>query len=236
MGAIDEMTTDAAEGAHGCDLIVLCTPVSVLHDLLKQVAPSSKAVITDVGSTKGSVVATAEGLTKQFVGSHPMAGSEKRGVEFARADLFRGARCIVTPTGRTDAGALETVEGFWRAIGMNITRLSAAEHDRLVCDISHLPHMLAAALVAMQSEESLKLAGKGFLDTTRVAGGDGALWRDILVDNRENVIDSVLRLRGKLDEVLAMLSPARGEELKVWLDAAAKRRETLAAEKLRELE
>src|SRR5687767_2576998 len=83
MGAIDEMTTDAADAAQGCDLIVLCTPVGVLHDLLKQVAPSSKAVITDVGSTKGSVVATAEGLTKQFVGSHPMAGSEKRGVEFA---------------------------------------------------------------------------------------------------------------------------------------------------------
>ena len=119
---------------------------------------------------------------------------------------------------------------------MDVVRLSPAEHDRLVCDVSHLPHVLAAAVVAMQSEEGMRLAGKGFLDTTRVAGGDGGLWRDILVDNRGNVGESVERLKKALDEVIAMLSPGRGEELRRWLDEAARKRAKLVEERLKELE
>jgi prephenate dehydrogenase len=164
-----------------------------------------------------------------------MAGSEKRGVEFARADLFQGARCIITPTAQTNADAIARVEAFWKSLGMSIVRMSPDDHDRLVCDISHLPHALAAALVAMQSEEALPLAGKGFLDTTRVAGGDGGLWRDILADNRDNVIDSVRRLRDSLEHLLKLLDPSQREALKDWLDRAAQRRAKLLAEKLKEL-
>src|SRR5439155_7721236 len=209
--------------------------------LLRQIGPRIKAgaVVTDVGSTKRSVVRAAEELLQPgkgaFVGSHPMAGSEKRGVEFARADLFQGARCIVTPSDKSDPEAVEAVQRFWESLGMTVVRLSPDDHDRLVCDISHLPHAVAAALVAMQSDEALALAGTGFLDTTRVAGGDGGLWRDILADNRDNVNDSVARLRTTLEHLLKLLDPSQRDALAAWLDQAAARRAKLLAEKLKEL-
>jgi prephenate dehydrogenase len=165
-----------------------------------------------------------------------MAGSEKRGVEFARADLFQGAQCIVTPTARSNADAAAQVEKFWQRLGMTTTRLSPEEHDRLICDVSHLPHAVAAALIAMQSNDSLPLAGKGFLDTTRIAGGDGALWRDILQDNADNLADAIQRFRAQLDEVQKLLVPEKREELAKWLDQSAKRRAKLLAEKLHEFD
>lgn len=242
MTAIDELTQDPAAAARGADLLILCTPVGIFSDLLRQIAPAlgKDAIVTDVGSTKRSVVRAGEGSLLPnrgtFVGSHPMAGSEKRGVEFARADLFQGATCIVTPTAKTPQDATEKVESFWKSLGMKLVRLSPEDHDRLVCDISHLPHVIAAALVAMQSDDALPLAGKGFLDTTRVAGGDGGLWRDILQDNRDNVADSLRRMREKLDELLKLLDPSQRDRLSEWLDRAAARRAKLLAEKLRELE
>lgn len=242
IGAVDEITQDPAKAAAGADLLILCTPVSIFGDLLKQIAPTlgKEAIVTDVGSTKRSVVRAAEANLLpgrgHFVGSHPMAGSEKRGVEFARTDLFEGARCILTPTPKTDAAAIETVESFWKSLGMNVVHLSPEDHDRLVCDISHLPHALAAALVSMQSDAALPLAGKGFLDTTRIAGGDGALWRDILQDNRDNVAGAVTRLRDQLDALLGLLDSAKKDELVQWLNAAAERRAKLMVEKFREMD
>jgi prephenate dehydrogenase len=239
-GAIDESASSCKQAVSGADLIVLCTPVGLFEEMLRQVASelAAGAIVTDVGSTKRSVVQLAEKLlpsSVHFVGSHPMAGSEKRGVEYARADLFQGARCILTPTDKTDAVALETVDQFWRTLGMQTERMSPQEHDRRICDVSHLPHAIAAALVAMQTDGALPLAGKGFLDTTRIAGGDGALWRDILQDNRDNLIDVLTRFRGTLDELVRLLEPDQRDALAKWLDQAAERRAKLLAEKLREL-
>ena len=239
-GAIDEAADGLAEAVKGADFVILCTPVGSFRQNLKDIAPAlaEGAVVTDVGSTKRSVVrAAAELLPKhaKFVGSHPMAGSEKRGVDFARADLFAGARCILTPDASTDRDALASVESFWQALGMTTTRLSPDEHDRLVCDISHLPHALAASLVSMQDDAALPLAGKGFLDATRIAGGDGALWRDIFLDNRDHLATSVNHFRAALDELLALLDPARADELAKWLDAASTRRAALLAQKLKEM-
>jgi prephenate dehydrogenase len=227
--------------AKGADLVILCTPVGLFDRIMAEIASElpDHAVVTDVGSTKRTVVQSSSSVLRhpaQFVGSHPMAGSEKRGVEFARADLFRGARCILTPTADTNPAALETVDSFWQKLGMTTTRMSPDEHDRLVCDISHLPHALAAALVAMQSDAALPLAGQGFLDSTRIAAGDGTLWRDILQDNRDNLTDSITRFRAQLDVVLKLLDPAKRDELAKWLDASADRRRALLAEKLRELD
>jgi prephenate dehydrogenase len=196
------------------------------------------AIVTDVGSTKASVVGEAGRILvgrSAFVGSHPMAGSEKRGVEFARADLFRNALCIITPTAETPQPALEEVEGFWRLLGMRTCRMSPEAHDRALAEVSHLPHALAAALVTMQSPEALELAGKGFLDTTRVAGGDGGLWRDIFQDNAANVRAALARLRELLEDFERLLDPGKGEELRRWLDGAAARRQALLQEKLREV-
>jgi prephenate dehydrogenase len=164
-----------------------------------------------------------------------MAGSEKRGVEFARADLFQNALCILTPTARTDKAATKGMEEFWKALGMRTTQLSPEEHDRLLAEVSHLPHALAAALVSLQSEKALTLAGKGFLDATRIAGGDGALWRDILMDNRDNLLASIGTLKKHLGELEKLLSGEGREELAAWLDRAAARRAKLLEQKLREI-
>lgn len=229
LGAIDRSTTLAAEAVRGADLVILCTPVATFRAILQEIAASLKpgAILTDVGSTKRSVVRLAEELlppTVHFVGSHPMAGSEKRGVEFAKADLFNGALCIVTPTARTNPGALAKVESFWAELGLRTKRLSPDDHDRLVCDVSHLPHAVAASLVAMQSEAALELAGKGFQDTTRVAAGDAGLWRDILIDNADSVRSSIARLRLQLDELEQRLDPTQAQALFDWLQAAAEKR------------
>jgi prephenate dehydrogenase len=233
MGAIDHWHLEAEKAVEGADLAILCTPVSLFGGLLKQIGRvlGPAAVVTDVGSTKRSVVRLAEEHLpgpERFVGSHPIAGSEKRGVKFARADLFQDARCIITPGAATDPEALDKVETFWRTLGMRVVRMSPENHDRQLADISHLPHAVAAALVAIQADQSLAVCGKGFLDTTRIAAGDGSLWRDILLDNRDNVAGGIRRLREELDRLLVSLEKQDADTLRAWLDAAAARR--LAAE------
>jgi prephenate dehydrogenase len=232
LGAIDEIAGSCRQAVRDSDLVILCTPVGLFEQVMDEVAGvlSPEAIVTDVGSTKRSVIHLAEKLlpdSSHFVGSHPMAGSEKRGVEFARADLFQGARCILTPTERTSPAATEQVDQFWQKLGMRTSRMSPDEHDRIVCDVSHLPHLLAAALVAMQEPAALPMAGSGFLDTTRIASGDGALWRDILQDNRDNVMDSIRRFREQLDHVQGLLDPAQHEALASWLDDSARIRARL---------
>jgi prephenate dehydrogenase len=240
IGAIDEAYDSAAEAVRGADLVVLCTPVGIFSDMLRQISPALKAgaVVTDVGSTKRPVVRAAEELLAggaRFVGSHPMAGSEKRGVEFARADLFENATGIVTPTDQTDAAALAEVVGFWRLLGMRVVQLTPEEHDRHLAAVSHLPHAVAAALVAMQADAALPMAGKGFLDATRIAGGDGRLWRDILIDNADNMKAVLAALRAELARVEGMLDKGQARELADWLNASAARREALLQQKLREV-
>jgi prephenate dehydrogenase len=233
-GAIQEAEPSAAGAVRGADLVVLCTPVGIFPQILEEIAPAlpAGAIVTDVGSTKRSVVEIAEAVLPKhvsFVGSHPMAGSEQRGVEFASADLFRDAVCITTPTQRTRPQALNEVESFWQLLGMHLIRLPPAEHDRRLADVSHLPHAVAAALMTLQDDASLPLAGKGFRDSTRIAGGDGGLCRDIFIDNRDNLRDSIRRLRAQLEQLESHLERADAEAVKAWLDAAALRRRALKA-------
>ena len=230
--AIHEAYTSAADAVRGADMVILCTPVGMFEEILASIAPalSPGALVTDVGSTKRSVVTAADRLLPPgiaFVGSHPMAGSEKRGVRHAVADLFQGAVCITTPTPATDRIALERTENFWRLLGMRLVRLSPQEHDRRLADVSHLPHALAAALVSLQEDASLPLAGKGFLDSTRIAAGDGGLWRDIFLDNRDNLRDSIRAFQKHLDRLASHLDAADADALKEWLDAASARRRKL---------
>jgi len=240
IGLVDAAELDPAAAVAGSDLVVLCTPVATFEQLLGHIAPalSPQALVTDVGSTKRSVVRSAESLlpkTVESVGSHPIAGSEKRGVDFSRADLFSNQLCILTPTAKTSREALRHIEQFWTLLGMRIARLSPRDHDRLLADVSHLPHLLAAALVAMQKDAALDLCGKGFLDTTRIAGGDGGLWRDILLDNADNLRAGLARLRSQLSAVEKMLNAKSGDALRDWLDAAADRRQRLLEKKLKEI-
>jgi prephenate dehydrogenase len=241
MRAIDRGFTDPAAAIAGSDLVILCTPVGAFENLLKQIAPAlaEGCIVTDVGSTKRSVVELAEKILPpdvHFVGSHPMAGSEKRGVEYARGDLFRDATCILTPTLRTSHAASKKIATFWESLGMNIYKLSPEDHDRILADVSHLPHLLAAAIVAIQPPESQELRGKGFLDATRIATGDASLWRDILIDNSGNLRDSIGRFQKELQKVLTMLEAGDGEGLRKWLNEAAEMREQFRKEARKESE
>lgn len=232
MGAIDERYDDPAEAVRCADLVILCTPVGRLASLLSEISPAlaEGTLVTDVGSTKRAVVEAAERLLPSFVhfvGGHPMAGSEKRGVQFARADLFDQAVCILTPTHRTAAMALSAVETFWRSLGMRTTQLNPADHDLLLADVSHLPHAVAGALIAMQDDAAFNLCGKGFLDMTRIAGGDPGLWRDILLENRENVRRSLGRFITNLNAFDQLLASGTSEEIEQWLRAAHVRREEM---------
>ena len=239
-GVVDRWTLDIQEAVTQADLVILCTPVGLFADLLTQMCPAlaKGVIITDVGSTKRTVVAAATRIlpdTCAFVGSHPMAGSEKRGVEYARADLFHGATCIVTPTAACRSADVRAVEEIWEMLQMRVVRLSPEEHDAAVSDISHLPHVLAAALVSMQSYSAMPLAGKGFLDTTRVASGDIAMWRDILLDNRDNVKASLDRLQREIATLRRLLAPSKSEALSQWLALAASRRDELVLAKMRDM-
>jgi prephenate dehydrogenase len=240
IGAIDRLELDAQAAVDGSDLVVLCAPVGMFRPLLEKIAPGlgAGALVTDVGSTKRSVAAAAQSLLPKharFVASHPIAGSEKRGVEFSRADLFRNRICILTPTAQSDPAALDRIEQFWRLLGMRTLRMSAEDHDRLLADVSHLPHLLAAALVTMQEEAGIELSGPGFLDATRIAGGDGGLWRDILLDNADNLKAGLGRLRAQLSEAEKLLDAKSGDALRDWLNAAADRRAKLVQKKLPEV-
>jgi prephenate dehydrogenase len=232
LGALDNGYDTLAPAVEGADLVILCTPVGLFRPLMVELAPllGKQTIVTDVGSTKRSIVAAAEELLpvpSLFVGSHPMAGSEKRGVQYARADLYDGALCILTPTARTDPAPIDYVRDFWSLLGMRICQITPEEHDRRLADVSHLPHVLAAALASIQDEKSVALAGKGFLDMTRIAAGDGVLWRDILLDNRDNVRQSVARLKSSLDTFLTLLADDQSESLRAWLDQIADERQRM---------
>jgi len=200
-GAVDSATLDPAEAVADADLVVLCTPIAQMRSTLVKLLPHLKrgAVVTDVGSVKGRVVRELESLAARaggcFVGSHPMAGSERMGVTSARADLYAGAVCVVTPSRRSNRNAVRAVEGLWKSVGSRVLRLSPSAHDRLVARSSHLPHLVAAQLVnhtlgSGSATQSL-LCATGFRDTTRVASGSPEMWRDIALANRVNLAKSL---------------------------------------------
>jgi len=234
-GAIGRATGDPAAAVADADLVILCTPVGLFRNLMATIAPALKpgAIVTDVGSTKRSGTELAKELLPphvQFVGSHPMVGGEKHGIANARADLLTGALCIVTPVESTDPAAVVAIEGFWQQLKMRTTRMSPEVHDQLTADISHLPHAVAAALVRIQSPESLRVAARGFLDATRIAGGDSALWRDIFLDNRDNLKAGVVRLQAELQQLLARLEAGDADAVQEWLGAASKVRSAMKSE------
>lgn len=187
----DEVLETAEEAVTGAEFVVLCPPVQVIPSLLEQLADhfAKGAIVTDVGSTKANICEAAQKVLQEgveFLGSHPMAGSEKTGLEHAKADLFEGMACILTPTESNTAETITKVDQFWQAVGMRTGRTSPEEHDRIVAAVSHLPHVLASVLsenLLHKPEGWNNYAGNGLRDTTRIAAGDPGLWRQIIADN-----------------------------------------------------
>ena len=192
--AVDRGTMDIEDGVKNADLIILASPVYKIPELAVRCAKYAKkgAVITDAGSTKAWIVKEIERIVRRrpsvfFVGSHPMAGSERQGVESARSDLVNGAPCIVTKTRNTDAKALKDIINFWKALGAKVKVMDPVRHDKAVSLISHLPHIVAFSLAGAVPEEMLEYAAEGFRDTTRVASSDPNLWADIFLTNKREI-------------------------------------------------
>ena len=237
VGAVTETATwdeELACGLAGAELVVVCTPVDSVPEHVRQAARHATpgTLITDSGSTKRTIAEALDGPLPndcRFVGSHPLAGSEKSGVLHAEPYLLSGRVVIITPTPNTAPSDADRVAAFWQALGAKVLRMTAAEHDRAAALTSHLPHALAVALAAGLPDQMRDLAGSGFRDTTRVAAGDPEMWRQIFIDNRENVLDSIGLFRGLLDRLAAAIGEGHELELKDLLTLAKKNRDALGS-------
>ena len=201
--AIDRGLHDIQKAVEAADLVIMATPVKTIISLLPMISKHLKrgAVVTDVGSIKTTIVDTAERHFSSafFVGSHPLAGSEKAGAVFANPNLFQHSLCIVTPTPKTNRLAEEKVRSLWESLGATVKTLTPSEHDKILAFISHLPHLLAYALIDVIPGEYLPYAASGLKDTTRIAASSPNMWNDICMTNSKNIVQT-------LDEVVKKLS------------------------------
>lgn len=223
-------TTELEEAVRSAQLIILASPVGAYPALARQLCAlnlASTVIVTDVGSVKGPVVDGAGKIFREagitFIGSHPMAGSEAKGLAAAKTGLFQDAACILTPEEGCPPEALARLTAFWESFGCHVSTMTAAKHDQVVAKISHMPHLAAAAvtLAALeQSPEIARFAAGGLRDTTRVASGDPEMWREILLENRPAVLASGRQLHQKLGELLEFLEKMEDQALRDALQQA----------------
>lgn len=238
LGCATKTTTSIAAGVVQADLTVVCTPVELIPQHVAEVGRHCPegALITDAGSTKEELVLRAETALVMrfngrlpFVGSHPLAGSEKTGPEAARADLLEGRVVVVTESEVSDHDAVDTIEEFWQSLGARVVRMSPAEHDAALARTSHLPHLVASALAAATPEELLPLTAGGWGDTTRVAAGDAELWRQILLANRAGTLKGLADFETVLKRFQAALESADGASLADLLAEGKRRRDAVGS-------
>ena len=234
VGAVTNTTIDLAKGVAEADLVVICTPVGQIVQHVRNAAEHCPrgTLITDVGSAKFSIVgALDDGLPRgcRFLGSHPLAGSEKTGAVNAKADLFDGRVAIVTPTVNTRAEDFDLIEQFWEGLGSVVIKMSAEEHDRALAVTSHLPHLAAAALAATVPESLFRLTGTGLRDTTRLASGHPELWTQIFTLNRDHVLSALEQYGAKLAALHAAIRDGDQAELERILTKAKRNRDALGS-------
>jgi len=243
-GIVDRAGQDPAL-VTGCDLVLLATPGASLAPLAAAIAPhlSADAIVTDAGSVKASVVrdcTAALAGRARFVGAHPIAGTEDSGAAAADADLFRGARCVLTPVAASDPSAVARVHALWQAVGMQVVEMSPEQHDELLALTSHVPHLLAFALTAAAeaqrsagggAPDPFALAGPSFRDATRVAASSPEMWRDILLGNATAVRRALQAVRARLDELDGAIASGDGVHLSALIASvrAAKRASVASA-------
>ena len=236
LGIIDSFEVDIQSAVKEADLVVLCAPVQAIGPLVRRMAPSLKAgcLVTDVGSVKTQLVREVEPLIPGhafFVGAHPIAGSEKSGLCVSSETLFEGARCIVTPTEKTDPDALKHMINLWKQVGAHVSCMNVAEHDYILGAVSHLPHVVIYALMNMlgslkskNHDEIISFSGSGLKDTTRIAGGDPVMWRDICLSNRDSVLHSIDHFQETLNRIRGGIDRGEGEFLVREFETANKHR------------
>jgi prephenate dehydrogenase len=234
LGAIDRAAGSLAEACEGADLVFCCAPVAALPGQAREAlaAAGPETAVTDVGSTKGELVA-AVGADERFIGGHPLAGAETAGVENAREDLFEGARWYLTPTEQVSGLLYDRLQRALAALGARPQAIDPAGHDRLMATVSHMPHVLANALASegaeslTQDTERLPDVGPSFRDATRVAGSNPAIWADIFASNREAVADSVDSVAARLRAAAELIRDGDREALAAWHGAAGEDRRRL---------
>jgi prephenate dehydrogenase len=241
LGIGTEIADDLAEAVGSADLVILATPIFTFEKYFVEISACVPAgcIVTDVGSTKVMPHRWAEAQLDRrvhYVGSHPVAGSEQRGVEFARDDLFCQARCILTTTPASYHDAVRLLRTFWSALGCSVSVMDPDAHDRVFANISHLPHVLAAGLVNASDGDDMKFAGKGFLDSTRIASGPPSIWTDVLLANGENIAAGIDRILSELSTLRTAIRGGDRQEIERLLDAAQRKRAALIKYKIRKKE
>lgn len=212
-GIIDDYSLDVCKACEGSDLILLSTPVGVFREIVEKIKGTIKkgALITDVGSVKGSLVYELESLMPAgvyYVGSHPIAGSDKSGIDDARAGLFTNTLCVITETENSGSMAIQKIASIWEAVGARVVLMDTFKHDEIYAAVSHLPHIIAYAMVNTVNDISadyIEYAGQGFRDTTRIALSSPELWRDISMFNKDNLIKLINTFKDNLDRITRCL-------------------------------
>ncbi len=240
-GAVDRSTLDIGQGVKEANLIVVATPVSVIVEMVRRMMPSlhEGQILTDVGSTKKRIVEDVERIISNgvsFVGGHPMAGSEKKGVESAKSELFDGSTCVLTPGSSTSKEALEMVTFLWKGMGAEVVVMEPKEHDFLVAAVSHLPHLIATTLVNIvdnlrkKGEGVLPLVASGFRDSTRIASSPPEMWKDIYLANKEDILRVLQKFRTFLGRMEKFISNEDVENLLAELKRAKISRDEMKKE------
>jgi len=224
-----EIVDDMHESVSGADLVILATPIYTFEKIFSEICDFLQAgcIVTDVGSTKvlpHRWAAKKLPKTVHYVGSHPIAGSEQRGVEFARDDLFDQTICFLTTTKKTNRPAVQTLKRFWSDLGCRVRLMTPAKHDRTFARISHLPHITAAALINSNSSKDLKFAGKGFIDTSRIASSPANIWADVLLTNAGNTTKGIDRIIAELLKIKKAIKSRNKKQIENLLEMARKKR------------
>jgi len=242
LGLIDTAETDIGKALSGADLILIATPVAQTPAILRAIRPhlDDQMVITDAGSTKSDVMADASAelgeRIGQFVGGHPIAGAEKSGPSAAMADLYIGKNVILTPDTTTEPQAVDKVKALWQQCGAIVSSMSAQEHDSVFAAVSHLPHLLAFALVEdlakrTNAELLFKFAASGFRDFTRIAGSHPEMWRDIALANKHALLNELKSYQQAVSEMTTLLEQDNGDALHALFEHASRARNDWANSK-----
>lgn len=225
IGAIDCIGS-SIDAVRDADLVILASPVDSIINIALKIAKRLKkdCVVIDVGSTKENIVTRAGALIPDFVGCHPLAGSEKKGIENARETIFAGSICIITPTVKTKKNTLNKIKLLWRKLGVKIVILTPKKHDQILAFTSHLPHMIAFSLIGSIPDKFLSISSGGLKDTTRISGSNALLWSEIFLSNRKNLLASVSSFQAKLAALKLALEKKDMKRLTKILSAAKEKR------------
>ena len=232
---IDDFSTSIKEAIVDAEIIVIATPVGTFQSILRKIQPivSSNVIITDVGSTKTDIVNSVNDVLRAksscFIPAHPIAGKEKSGFEVSDAKLFEGKKVIITPQENNLSGSIKTIEKMWKSVGAEVDYMSSESHDNLLGMTSHLPHMLAFSLVNYlvdQNPTASIYAGGGFKDFSRIASGDAVMWRDICLQNKDQIISHLKGYQSTLNDLLDAIDDENSEKLDHLFTTAKKTRDS----------